>query len=285
MGPTPQIIWAFVISILGWALLFAGSAHAYVLRGPHVLELMISKYGRVSRLLVSQKQAVFPQDAPPSGIEMRETVRYVFPDTFRSELQLQNSRRIHVVTKNGTFTSIDGRILYNRKDDFDCYKDILLYRSRETLQRKLTWEGVDVTLASLGRFEDKIAFVLGAQYPDETRSQLWIEKETFRPMRWLIVATAPDGNRSVLEILYQDWQFSADTWYPRQITFSKNGRRVREIKVSGIRANMDFPGDLFNIENLKSKLQITAGTQPKGNDDTGISEIEKIIEDFEKASE
>ena len=271
--------------IVGWAVLFSGPAHAYILSGPHILELMISKYGKAKRLLISQKQTVFTSEAPAAGIELRETVRYVFPENFRSDLRSQTGQRVHVLTKHDALTAIDGNIVNEPENEFDRYKDILLYHSRDALHQKLNWLGVNVTRTSLGRFKDKIAFVMGAQYPDESLSQLWIEKETFRPMRWLMVQKTPTGRPTVLEIQYQNWQLFADNWYPVQITFIENGRLVREIKVDSVQVNTNFSDDLFNIQQLKKRFQPAAAVAVEPPDPEGMGEIKKTIEDFKKMYE
>jgi len=270
---------------VGWAVLMNGPAHAYVLSGPHILELMISKYGKAKRLLISQKQTVFTPDAQGEGIELRETVRYVFPEIFRSDLQSQTGQRVHVVTKHDSLTAIDGRIVEGPDDEFDRYKDILLYHSRDILQQKLNWLGVNVTRTSLGRFQDRIAFVMGAQYPDESHSQLWIEKETFRPMRWLMIKQTPTGQPSVLEIQYQNWQLFADNWYPVQITFIENGLLVRQIKVDSVRVNTNFSGALFNMQQLKKRFQPALPPVTEPPETEGMGEIQKTIEEFKKIYE
>ncbi|MEW6670503.1 MAG: hypothetical protein AB1427_02295 [Thermodesulfobacteriota bacterium] len=282
MGSTIRIL---MIGIVGWTVWFNGPAHAYVLSGPHILERMISNYGKARRLLISQTQTVFTPDAQAAGIELNETVRYVFPEIFRSDLRSQTGQRIYVVTKDDALTAIDGKIVNEPEDEFDRYKDILLYHSREILHQKLNWMGVNVARTSLGRFQDKIAFVMGAQYPDESRSQLWVEKETFWPLRWLIVKKTPTGQPAVLEIQYQSWQLFTDNWYPAQITFIENGRLVREIKVASVQVNTNFSNELFNVQQLKKRFLPPAAMviEPPGTD--GMGEINKTIEEFKKIYE
>jgi hypothetical protein len=71
MVPIQTIIRIFMVWIVGWAVWFNGPAHAYVLSGPHILELMISKYGKARRLLISQTQTVFTPDAPAADMSFR----------------------------------------------------------------------------------------------------------------------------------------------------------------------------------------------------------------------
>jgi len=285
MFPTLTPIRILVVCIVGWAVLFSGPAQAYVLSGPHILELMISRYGKAKRLLITQKRTVLTADAPGAGIELKETVRYVFPDTFRSDLQSQTGQRVHVLTKTDALTAIDGKIVNEPEDEFDRYKDILLYHSRETLHQKLNWLGVNVPLTSLGRFQDRIVYVIGAQYPDESYSQLWIEKETFRPMRWLMIKQTPAGVPAVLEIQYQNWQMFADNWYPARITFTENKRPVIEIRVESVKVNTSFPNALFNIPQLKNRFQPAAAAPAEPPDVEGMGGIQKSDEAFKKMND
>jgi len=285
MGILPAIIGILAAWITGGAVSLSGPAHAYVLSGPHVLELMISKYGKARRLLVSQKQTVFSADSPADGVESRETLRYVFPESFRSDLQAPTGRRVHVVTKQGVLTAIDGRIVHEPEDEFDRYKDILLYHSREILQHKLNWMGVDTAQSSLGRFQDRIAFVIGAQYPDESRSQVWVDKETFRPIRRLIIPATAAGEPAVLEIQYLNWQLFSNNWYPSRITFTANGRLVREIKVTGVQVNPTFPGDVFDIQGLRKRFLPAAPVAPDPPATEGTGETRKTVGEFNKTYE
>jgi len=266
---------------VGVAVMFSGAAQAYVLSGPHILDLMISRYGKAKRLLISQRQTAYSSDIQAAGIDMDETVRYVFPDSFRSDLRSPTGERVHVVARDGALTAIDGRIVSEPEVGIDRYKDILLYHSREALQQKLNWLGVNATVSSLGRLQEQIAFVIGAQYPDDSLSQLWIGKETFRPLRWLTVSRTPAGQTSVLEISYQHWQLFADNWYPTQITFTEDGRRVREIRVESVKVNPNFSSELFNLQRLKQQFQ-PAPTAPAASKTEGMGEIEKTIEEFKK---
>jgi hypothetical protein len=105
---------------------------------------------------------------------------------FRSDILSENTQKIHVVSKGRELTIIDGKIADDFQSVFDIYKDLILYRSRILLQKRLDMLGVDGSISSLGRFRGKIAYIVGAQYPDESASQVWLNKDTFRPIRWIM---------------------------------------------------------------------------------------------------
>ena len=261
-----------------------GPVHAYILRGPHILELMTQKYGKPGSMLVSQK-VLFYHAGETGTTEVSETLRYIFPETFRSDSISENSERIHVKSKGDTMTVIDGKIAITAETMFDIYKDILLYRSRELLRARLSALGVDMSVVAFGRFQDKIAFVIGAEKTDDPVSQVWIDKDSFLPIRWLMKAHGSDAKKMGMEIRYSEWRQIDNAWYPMQIGFYQDEKPIREIRVEALRMNLSFPRDLFDIERLKAKYMLAAPEVKDGSVSGEISEIEKSINEFRKKFE
>ena len=259
--------------------------NAYVLQGPHILELMTQKLGKSERLMVSQKLILYDTSQEKGAVELEETLRYAFPEEFRSEILSKNVERIQVVSKGVILTVIDGKVVAEPETRFDRYKDLLLYRSRMLLEQRLSILGVDVKVSSLGRFEGKPAYVLGAQYPDESVQQIWFDKDSFRPFRWIIMSRTDESTDSSLEVRYLNWGQSDNTWYPMRIEFYKNDILLREINVLNIKMNPSFSKDLFDIEYLKSNYQTAAPIVPKQSEYKELDEVQKTIEEFKKIYE
>lgn len=264
---------------------FYSSANAYVLQGPHVLELMISKLGRGKRLLVDQRLILYDTDQKKEAVELSETVRYIFSQAFRSDIMSENVQRIHVISKDAALKVIDGKVAADYETGFDHYKDVLLLRSRILIQERLSSLGVDVSVSSLGRFQGKTAYVLGAEYPDESVPQVWIDKDTFRPFRWLIIGRDAENRKDSLEVRYLEWRNVGNTWYPMHIEFYQNNVLVREINVYDIKVNVSFPEYLFDIEHIKSIYPLDAPVQQEQNESEGLIEVQKTIEEFKKIFE
>jgi hypothetical protein len=138
------------------------------------------------------------------------------------------------------------------RNRFDLYKDLLFYHSREELVERLLQLGVDVSISSLGRFEEKIAFVIGAQYPDESVSQVWIDQDTFLPLRWIIKGINPAGELDTMEIRYLVWWKIGKTRYPSRIEFYQDGNLVRVNQAINFEENPTFSEELFDIDYLKT---------------------------------
>ena len=309
--------------IFGFAIpaLFSTIVCAYVLQGPHILQLVTEKMGRAKTLLVSQKvifynlqpqpelpdenvspeslkgvanQTDFQQERPadsenptvrPAVIQLDESLRYVFSEAFRSDIVSDDNQRIFVFKDGQTLTVIDGVISGVAETRFDLYKDLLLYRSRERLCERLLQLGIDVAISSLGKFEDRLAFVVGAEYPDETRPQVWIEMKTFQPLRLLIPGSSGPTGAGFLEIRYLRWQEIGKIWYPMQIVFMQDGKIVRAIEVNDYQVDPHFAKDVFDIARLKSEHRQSAVTPERPAENEGLSEVQKTIEEFKKIFE
>jgi outer membrane lipoprotein-sorting protein len=265
----------FFLATLGFQQV---SLHAYVLPGPYLLKLMTQNLGIANRLLVTQKLVLHDDNPNMSADELSETLKFKFPKTFRSDIVSENIQRIRILSDRSVFTVIDGKISDEPENSYDHYKDLILFRSREILQERLSNLGVDVKVTSFGRFQGRPAYVLGAQYPDETLPQVWLDKKTFLPFRWIITGNATQN----LEVLYLDWKKLNRTWYPMRIEFFSNGNLVREIHVQDIKVNPSFQADLFDIQQLKSLYPQDAPAEPKNGDKEELDEVQKTIDEFKK---
>jgi hypothetical protein len=309
--------------IIGFAILalLATAVRAYVLQGPHILQLMVDKMGHAKSLFISQKVIFYkllpqpvlpdenvgsgnlkgvanpadsqqppPADSPhPSGqpaeIQLDESLRYLFSDAFRSDIASDNNQRLFVFRDGQALTVTDGVISGVAETRFDLYKDLLLYRSREKLCERLPQLGIDVAISSLGKFEGHFAFVVGAEYPDETRPQVWIEMKTFQPLRMLLPGSRNPEGAGFLEIRYLRWQEISKMWYPMRIEFREDGAIVRTIEVNDYQIDPHFAKDTFDIARLKQQYRQSTAIPDRPARNEGLSEVQKTIEEFKKIFE
>ena len=131
----------FVFFSVGIFCVLTIHANAYVLTGPHILELMTTKMGGHAGIYVEQKLTLYPDSTDSflneDGVEFRETLTYRFPEEFRSDILSEQSRKIHVVSSYNALTVIDGKVTSTTETLVDHYKDILLYRDRVLFQNHL----------------------------------------------------------------------------------------------------------------------------------------------------
>jgi outer membrane lipoprotein-sorting protein len=270
-------------------------ADAYVLSGPHILDLMIKKLGRTKRLQVNQTLIVYPTtpniqtdiqpDIQKDPVELTETLSYRFPEHFRSDIITKDSHEIHIVDSGEWLTVRDEKIVSTTQSIFYIYKDLLLYRSRILLGQQLPLHGIELSVSSLGRFEGRIVYIIGAKYPDDSVSQIWIDKHSFMPLRLIIVSKDDNNLTQYTEYRYLNWHKTDGTWYPMQIELYNGGNLARMIKVEEVKAVSSFPDNFFDTAHLKSEYQPIVPDIIDSNDTDDLNEIKKTIEDFKKIFE
>ena len=255
-------------------------AVAYVLRGGHILQLMAVSQGKAKHLKIDQHLVVYDPSAVAGRTTLPETVRYSFPYRFRSDIDAESIHRIHVARGRNALTVIDRKITSESGGLFDRYKDPLLLRSRSLLERWLADMGIDAGTTSIGRFNDTLALVIGAQYPDESVSQLWVDKATFRPLRLLVKTGEPLVRE--FEIRYLQWQAVGDGWYPWHVEFYENQMLVRLIQVGTVALEDTMAREMFDIAALKRKFAVKESPAAAGAEGDQPSEVQDTINQFKK---
>ena len=126
---------------------------AYVLKGVHVLDLMVTALSHAKTLQINQVVKIEDPEISEAPVSISETLSYAFPNRFRSDSQLELTSRISIVSHGEQLTVIDGKWKTENTNRFDRYKDLILYQSRPLLVKVLLTYGVDVGTTSLGRFK------------------------------------------------------------------------------------------------------------------------------------
>ena len=203
-----------------------------------------------------------PEAIQPEAIQLEESLKYLFSEAFRSDIISESNQRVFVSNQGQTITVIDGVISNAGESQFNVYKDLLLYRSREILSERLSNLGIDISVSSLGRFDGRLALVVGADFPDQTVPQVWIDKETFHPLGIAVFgARSPYSTQTgLLEIRYSNWQQIGKISYPMRIEFIQDGVIVRAIEVDNYQINPNFSKDIFDIVRLRSEYRERAET-------------------------
>ena len=264
-----------------------GPAHGYVLQGPQILSLMSDNISGFKTLRVDQRVIVEDSTISPEPISFQETLNYIFPDRFRSDIVHQTTRRIHVVSRGQALTVEGDTTRADAKGHYDQYKDLLLFNSAYLLQKTLYNHRIDVGITSLGRLGDKVVFVIGARYPDESVSQVWVDQEQFVPLRWLNVQQNGEADlEERWDFLYSHWQKVDGGHYPFKIETFHNQQLIRRIEVTKVDSDAVIDGELFNITRLRSVHERQVVPQDgEGTPPSDIGEVQRTIEEFKKKFE
>jgi hypothetical protein len=257
----------------------AAPAGAYVLKSGHILQLMAGSLGKARQLSINQRLVVFDPFIANGKIELPETVHYLFPFKFRSDINSDAIHRIHIAAGRAALTVTDRKITSETGSLFDRYKDLLLLRSRQLLERYLEELGIDTGITSLGRFNETLALIIGARYPDESVSQVWVDKATFRPLRWIIKTDEPLVRE--FEIRYLQWQAIGDDWYPWRVECYENQMLVRMIAVEQVSTEKGLAPEMFDIAALKRQFEEPVTLRPP-EESRPVNEVQDTIDSFRK---
>ncbi len=101
---------------------------------------------------------------------------------------------------------------------------------------------IDEEVVSLGRVDKRIAYVIGARPWEDTRPQLWIDKEMMVPTR--LITKADDG--AVVDTRLLGWgSGSTDEWFPQRIEVYRNGQLVEAYTYQRAVLNQSLEPSLF----------------------------------------
>ncbi|MDY6952814.1 MAG: hypothetical protein SWE60_14980 [Thermodesulfobacteriota bacterium] len=263
----------------------AVTAPAYILPAEQILTLMIDKFAPADTLLVSQKTVLYDPALKKGFRQFDETLYYRYPDRFRSEVKTRGLKRIQVVNEDDAVIIIDGKIVAETEPPFDHFKDLFLFRKTRLLVDRLSRMGVNCQVVSLGRFNDKVVYVIGAKYPDDSVPQVWIDKTTLRPVGLILGDNS--GALPLSRIEYQDYHTEPDQGggYPRRILFFKKGSLVKMHVLDTVQVNAPVPDQLFDVAYLKSITETVAPAPPAFSPASELDEVKEGIESFKRAFE
>ncbi|MFP4194790.1 MAG: hypothetical protein ACLFRO_07595 [Desulfobacterales bacterium] len=273
------------IPALAVVLVFFANAGAYVPPAPFIIELMVKDREMPAQFRVTQEIIIYPEsEEDPEKLE--QIVYFRPPDAFRSEISTDNLLRIHISNRDSTATVLDGELLEGRQPWHACYKDLFLLNSRRAVIEYLADLGVEMDVSSPGRLDRELVYVIGAEFPDEGEKQLWIDKESFYPVRWIVTPAQKAENPPVHEIRYLDWERIQDTWYPGKIEFYESGEKIQMMVVKNIEVNPSLPGDLFDTGELRNSASKASGERKEQEDAGGAGAgVRRQLEEFKNIYE
>jgi hypothetical protein len=222
-------------------------ARGYVLMGEHILDRMVQALGRAETLSASQTLFLHDDTPPlPSPVSLTETVFMRRPNAFRGEASGAGHTRKVLLTGGDALMAVDGILQREPPPRYVRYHDVLILKPRQALVAYLRQLGIDVTLSSLGRWEDTYCYVVGARFPDEEAPQLWVAKDTFLPFRLMLPPSDLRPGSGPVEIRYRNWTFVDDAAYPLHVVTLENHQIMQEIRVDRVQVNPVLPEGAFD---------------------------------------
>jgi hypothetical protein len=237
---------ARLIALVALGCLASETAEAYILPAHYILKLMADKRRRMAirDLSIQLTTEIDDLDEP-----VEERLYMKNPERLRRIRQHGGDTELLVQIEGRAAKGTEGALSRIKGPPPDLLPALLMPLGNDTeemtarLLKSLERLGVDTKVVTLGRFNDSIVYIIGGRHDDEDKAQLWVEKDTFLPIRLL---AKKDGER-----VEQRWEefgsASTGDWFPRVIETYVSGRRVEHSEVDKIDLNKKVPETLFEL--------------------------------------
>lgn len=110
--------------------------------------------------------------------------------------------------------------------------------------------GINTRSVNLGIYGDDVresAFIIGAKAWESDKAQLWIDRESYQPVR-LVIYDESGGERVRYESRYLGYGSPAGgVWFPETIENYRNGELVRRSRLNEVRTNENLPESMFRL--------------------------------------
>lgn len=112
---------------------------------------------------------------------------------------------------------------------------------------------IDPATVSLARFSSRVAYVIGASSKDRDRHQLWIDKDSFQPVR-VLYRGEHDGKKGMWDVQLREFG-SRETGdaFPRVIEKYFDGKLVSHTEVEKVQTQTKLPEASFQLPGVKAK--------------------------------
>lgn len=235
----------------------ATSAVAYVLPGFSILRRMVERRNdlRLTTLQVTGT-ATFPQTdrgeaalalgvpPPERALQGEATIALKLPGRCRMEVRVPEGGASATVQAHGK-RRIEGTEIAAVSAALAQVCSVVALtgaeaQSRQALDRYLRSLGIEVQTTSLGRFDGRIAYVLGKRA--EGSAQFWIYKDSFQPARVLFA----DERGTRWDVQFKDFgsPVGGDA-FPRQIEVKRGGDLLMRFTALETRTGPKLADQLF----------------------------------------
>ena len=139
----------------------------------------------------------------------------------------------------GAITNLFGGLMLTRGADLDGLSERII--------NLLTRSGINTEVVSLGRIKEQPVYIIGAQIGEPEKPQIWFDKDTFLPLRWIVYNQGETRGIKV-EMLMSDYGSSpAGNIYPRSVKTYRDNKLYSHSQVLEAKTNQSLPESLFRL--------------------------------------
>lgn len=230
----------FALAALG--LFGAGAASAFIPPGSFILGKLAGKLAPLRGVTATLQGTLYAGD-DASGIGASGRLYLAPPDRFRLETVSAEATSVEVWAGGSRTVRARGRVRSEPAGPHPLTALFLGGNPRAALRAR----GVDTRHVTLGRFQGYICWVVGAKAEDPTRPQLWVDKETFLPVRLILFEGEGDARRAVEWWLLDYDPVNEAAPFPRALELRVGGQRVLRMAVQSLDVRALPRDSLFHL--------------------------------------
>ncbi len=261
--------WVSILILL--FLLLVPSIQAFMPNCDQLLHMMEKAMGQTSSGFFIQQTKIIPEldgssaNQNSSQYSFMEKLTISCPGNLRADI-LSESNSGYSVESNLQYIKVLNDIIISKSKSIeDHYTDILLCQSEGNLKAMLTLLGMDTARVGYDRCRGKICYAAGNPDPKNPSTTLWIDHETFLPVRYRLCL-----NNQTIDFFYENWEKTSKIWYPMHITMYMDDKVITTIEVKHVKRIKETnqpDSSLFDIQNRtnpprKHKLRFAGDGHP-----------------------
>jgi outer membrane lipoprotein-sorting protein len=226
-----------LIAVVG----LTASASAYVPPASFILGKMAGRLASLRGVSATWFGAQYGGASADSARPVSGRLHLAAPDRFRLETRVEQGTQVEIWSGSSKTLRVGETAKTEVAPGPHPLPTLFLGGSpRSTLRER----GVDLGVVHLGRLGSTVCWVIGAKAEDPARPQLWVDKETFLPVRWIVLEGEGEARRSI------DWRFEgydpvdATRAFPQTLELWVGGQRVLRMALQTLDVR-DVPRDSF----------------------------------------
>lgn len=246
-----KIFWQTVSVALVLSLPF--SASGYIPSANFIIKMMLEGNQAIQDIRVEQTATVFDKNSGRESFQIPEVLYLRVPDSYRLDITLPEEKKTVIYSEGETLTIVGSKVISHSQDEKSIFKDFFIKQSVAEIIELLHSRNVNTQRMGLGRFDGRIAYIIGAKERETKFPQLWIEKDNFLPLRFIVEEKKKDSI-TTLEIRYLNYQHvDGKYWYPSTVEFYYDNKLALRYQTQKVVVNTNIPDNLFDISKIKKE--------------------------------
>lgn len=176
------------------------------------------------------------------------------PYSMRIETPRGGDVDVKIVTKSQTEQKIGGSQTKKktRRDVFTDFMTIGASIDRrpatDRMMAALKAMGVNADVVSYGRFDGRVAYVIGSKSFETDKPQVWFDKDTLRLLRVVSFPKGADGKNHRVDVQLTGYGSpEAGSWWPKRMTIVKDGEVMQKWLTRQAEKKKSVEEDAFSL--------------------------------------